>query len=151
MKLVVDTGIIISALIKDSLTRKVIMHPAFEFYSPEEIQNEIEDNIDEIVEKSKVSRKRIYDVLDTILDRIEIIPSHTFSGHYKIAYEKMKYIDEDDAPFLALAMSFENDGIWSNDSHIHEQDLVRVWTTDEVLEELRSFDEFIDADEPDCW
>jgi predicted nucleic acid-binding protein len=143
MKLVIDTGIIISALIKDSLTRKIIMHPAFELYSPEEINGEIEEHIDEIVGKSKVTKKRIYDVLDTMLERINVIPAHDFSGHYQKAYDHLKGIDGDDAPFLALALSFENDGIWSNDSHLHEQNLVRVWTTEEVLEELRSYEEFL--------
>jgi predicted nucleic acid-binding protein len=143
MMFVVDTGIVISALIKDSLTRKVIMHPAFELFAPEDINDEIEEHIDEIVKKSKVTRKRVYDVLDTLLERISIVPAHDFSGHYQKAYDHLKGIDQDDAPFLALALSFENDGIWSNDSHLHEQNLVRVWTTEDVLEELRSYEEFI--------
>ena len=143
MRLVIDTGIIISALIRDSLTRKIIMYPAFELFSPEDITVEIEEHIDEIVEKSEVTKKRIYDVLDTILEQIKVIPAHDFSGHYQKAYQHMKGIDESDAPFLALALSFENDGIWSNDSHLHEQNLVRVWTTEEVLDELKSYEEFI--------
>jgi predicted nucleic acid-binding protein len=54
----------------------------------------------------------------------------------------MKGIDEDDAPFVALALHVDGDGIWSNDAHMHEQDLVRVWTTAEILEELGSREVF---------
>ncbi|TET90873.1 MAG: hypothetical protein E3J35_04335 [Methanomassiliicoccales archaeon] len=53
----------------------------------------------------------------------------------------MKGIDEDDAPLVALALSMDGDGIWSNDVHTREQNLVRVWTTDEILEELGSLEE----------
>lgn len=51
-------------------------------------------------------------------------------------------IDEDDAPFVALALHVDGDGIWSNDAHMHVQNLVRVWTTVEVLEELGSREAF---------
>jgi predicted nucleic acid-binding protein len=51
----------------------------------------------------------------------------------------MRDIDESDAPFLALALSFPNDGIWSDDKHFKEQKLVRVWTTRDMLENLEYF------------
>ena len=37
MRLVVDTNIIISALIRDSLTRKALLFPYFEFFAPGDI------------------------------------------------------------------------------------------------------------------
>ena len=40
MRLVVDTNIIISALIRDSLTRKALLYPYFEFFAPEDIWKE---------------------------------------------------------------------------------------------------------------
>lgn len=54
----------------------------------------------------------------------------------------MKGIDEDDAPFVALALHVDGDGIWSSDAHMQEQDIVRVWTTAEILEELGSREVF---------
>ncbi|MEE9116726.1 MAG: PIN domain-containing protein [Thermoplasmata archaeon] len=59
MRLVVDTNIIISALIRDSLTRKALLYPYFQFFSPEDIRMEIERNMDEIVRKSGVPLKRV--------------------------------------------------------------------------------------------
>ena len=49
------------------------------------------------------------------------------------ANEIMKDIDPDDAPFLALALSFDNDGIWTNDKDFERQSVVRVWKTHELL------------------
>jgi len=142
MRLVVDTNIIISALIRDSLTRKALLYPYFEFFAPEDIRTEIGRNMDEIVHKSGVPLEIVSEVLDTLFERVELIPFRDFSGHYKEAHECMKGIDEDDAPFLALALYLDGDGIWSNDAHLREQGLVRVWTTAEVLEELGSREVF---------
>jgi len=35
MKLIIDTNIHFSGIIKDSVTRKILMHPDFEFYTPD--------------------------------------------------------------------------------------------------------------------
>ena len=45
------------------------------------------------------------EVLDTLFERVVLIPFRDFSGHCKEAHECMKGIDEDDAPFLALGLS----------------------------------------------
>ena len=56
-----------------------------------------------------------------------------FTTTLQEAYDVMKEIDEDDTPFLALALSIENDGIWSNDTHFEEQSLIKVYKTKELL------------------
>jgi predicted nucleic acid-binding protein len=48
----------------------------------------------------------------------------------------MEDIDEDDTEFLALALSFQNDGIWSEDRDFQRQTAVRVWKTGELLDVL---------------
>ena len=80
-------------------------------------------------------------VMDSVKRRITILPAHEFSGYYPKALELMKHIDKDDAPFIALALSFDNDGIWSNDAHFEKQHQVRIWTTKDLVEELREIEE----------
>src|SRR3989344_2273779 len=43
--------------------------------------------------------------------------------------------DPKDAPYLALAL-LRNASIWSNDPHLKEQSLVKVYTTKELVEAL---------------
>jgi predicted nucleic acid-binding protein len=41
MKLVIDTNIIISGLLKQSITRKILLSEFFEFYLPEIVMKEV--------------------------------------------------------------------------------------------------------------
>ena len=44
-KLVIDANIILSALIKDSITRKILVGSAIEFYAPDYLIEEVEKYI----------------------------------------------------------------------------------------------------------
>ena len=48
----------------------------------------------------------------------------------------MNAIDPEDYVFVALALSINNDGIWSEDKHLEKQKVIRVWKTKDLLEHL---------------
>lgn len=141
MKLVVDTNIIIAGMLRDSTTRKILLHPLFRFYVPEHAFDEIERHKTELIEKSLLTRQRIHKILDRIKRKLTVVPAHEFAGFYKRALEIMKMIDKSDAPFVALALSFDNDGLWSNDAHLSKQKIVRIWSTGELVEEMKQLEE----------
>jgi len=62
MKFVVDTNIVISVLIKDSLTRKLIFSPKLELFLPGFSLQEIEKYVKEIQNKSGMSKEE-FDLL----------------------------------------------------------------------------------------
>lgn len=134
MKLVIDTNIIISALIKKSITRELLFSPRFDLYSPEFVYLEIEEHYDEILKKSKMEPYAFRTVLDEILSRIIVVPLEEYKPMFSEALEIMKDIDEDDTAFLALALLIRQDGIWSNDPDFRLQKKVRVWTTKDLIE-----------------
>lgn len=45
----------------------------------------------------------------------------------------MGHVDEDDVVFIALALSIENDGIWSDDAHFKRQNMIKVFKTEDVV------------------
>lgn len=45
----------------------------------------------------------------------------------------MKRIDEKDAQYLALAMSFRNDGLLSEDKHFEKQNVVKLWKIKDLI------------------
>ena len=47
-------------------------------------------------------------------------------------------IDEKDVPFIATALSIKNDGIWTNDKHFEKQDEIRIFSTLDMIELLKS-------------
>ena len=134
MKLVIDTNILISALIKDSATRKIIFYSPIEFYYPEISLKEIEEKKDIIIEKTGLSEKEYNLLLNEILSFVVLIPYENIDNKIKEANEIFGKIDIDDVIFIALALSTSNDGIWSDDADFERQGKIRVWKTKEVLE-----------------
>jgi predicted nucleic acid-binding protein len=52
MKFVIDTNILFSALLRNSITRKIILSDVFDLYVPEYLYDEIARHDDLILEKS---------------------------------------------------------------------------------------------------
>ena len=115
MLLVVDTNILASALIRNANTRQILLSTSFKFFLPEYSLEELKDNWDFIIRKSKLSERELEQLLLLLLKNLTVVPESSYTQFIHIAQDIMSAIDIDDAPFLALALSFHNDGIWSND------------------------------------
>ena len=50
--------------------------------------------------------------------------------------ELISVIDEKDVPFIALALSIKNDGIWTNDKHFKKQKKIKIFTTQDLIKLL---------------
>ncbi len=138
MKLIIDTNILISAIIKNSVTRKILLSPYFEFCVPEFTFIELDRHFELLKNKTGLSETNLKSVIKIITENIDVIPKSKFQTHTSIAFDEMKNIDEFDTPFLALALSFNNDGIWSDDKHFKKQKLVQVWTTRDMLDNMEN-------------
>lgn len=46
-------------------------------------------------------------------------------------------IHKEDIPFIAVALSIKNDGIWSNDKHFKEQSEIKIYTTNDLILKLK--------------
>jgi len=137
VRLVVDTSILFAALLKRSAVRELLANPLFEFYVPEFCIEEIEKHVDEIADRSGLSVENVYLFLGVLLASVQVVPAERILKKYKEAERIMGKIDRDDVPFVALALSFHNDGIWSEDKHFLRQRKVRVWRTRDLLKLLK--------------
>lgn len=137
MKLVVDTSVLIAALMKKSAVRELLLNPLFEFYVPEYCIEEIERHVEEISERSGLIVENVYLLLGVLLASVQVVPAESVVKKWKEAEKIMGKIDRDDVPFIALALSFPNDGIWTEDKHFLEQNKVKVWRTRDLLKLLR--------------
>jgi predicted nucleic acid-binding protein len=111
MEIVLDTNILISSLLKNGLTRDLILLSPFEMHTFDYLRDFIFRKID-------------FATVD------DIIPFRDK------AIEIMREIDVDDSLFLALAMSL-NCPIWSNDEHFKRQSSVKAFTTRELISSLK--------------
>ena len=136
MKLVVDANILFSSLIKDSITRRIILLDDFDLHTPEYVFIELEKHIDYIQKKSKLNKKNIELLIEIIMTNINVVPIDEYKKDIPEAYKIMKDIDENDTAFLAVALFQKVDGIWSNDPDFLKQDKINTFTTKDLVEKL---------------
>ena len=137
MKLVIDSSVLIAALMKDSAVRELLLNPFFEFYVPEHCIEEIERHVGEISERSGLSAENVYLLLGVLFVSVQVVPAEEIMGKMGKAEKIMGEIDAGDVPFVALALSFPNDGIWTEDKHFLKQNIVKIWLTRDLLKLIR--------------
>ncbi len=136
---VVDTNVLIATLINPSSpVWSIIESKNIKFFVPEFFLSELEEYRDLIKHKlAKKDKRAKFDFLiSDLFKNIEIIPQNIYLEKLARAVDIMKNIDEKDSPFLALALSLDCH-LWSNDKHFKHQNLVRRYTTKEILEQLK--------------
>lgn len=136
MELVVDTNVIISALLKKGITRKLLFFDPFEFYTVPFAKSEILNHMSELIRKSKIDEEAFQYLMDTLFAEIQMVEPDIIEPYREIAIEIMKSIDVCDAPFIALAMHL-NCSIWSNDKHLKQQNHIKVYSTGEIMEHIQ--------------
>jgi len=130
MKIVLDTNIIISAIIKNSLTRKLILNKKFELLVPSFSLSEINKHKEEICKKAKISPKQFYILLEKLFNYIKIVNSVFYDNFIKKASKLIK--DIYDVPFVACALAL-NCPIWSDNKHFKQQNKIKIFTTKEMF------------------
>jgi len=137
MRLVIDTNRIIAAMLKDSVSRMIILHDMFNFYTPDYVITEINRYQNYLCEKARLSITDYNVILYTILENIELVPYSLFEKYMDEANRLMKNIDVKDSPFIAVGIAIKADGIWSEDKHLHKQNRLKVYSTKDLIDILR--------------
>ncbi len=136
MKLIIDTNILISSLLKDSTTREILLNESLNFYLPEIVLSEVNKYLPYIIQKSELSEEEIKKLLNTLLENLILVPIDEYEKKMDEGMKIIGNIDEKDIQFIALALSIENDGIWSNDKHFEKQKKIKVFKAVDILKLL---------------
>lgn len=121
MNFIIDTNILLSALIRDSTTRKIITEARWKFYYPEISLHELRKHKDLVKEKSGLSEQEYEHLINGLLQHIFIVPEEQTQPYLKQAIEIMSHIDPDDVIFIATALSINNSIIWTDDKDFDRQ------------------------------
>jgi putative PIN family toxin of toxin-antitoxin system len=121
MKLVVDTNIIFSALLKkESKEIELLLREECEFFIPKTLFIELFKHKEKIMQVSKLEEDEILELLYSILEKLEVVDDRNIALKYrKEAYNLTEDIDPTDAIFVALAL-FLNANLWSGDKRLKE-------------------------------
>ncbi|MCJ7608669.1 PIN domain-containing protein [Candidatus Bathyarchaeota archaeon] len=133
MKLIVDTNILLKALIKDSKVRAVLLSPNHQLYIPEYALEEVERHMPTLVEKTGLTEEEIKLAISIIQTNMQVIPSESIQAKLNEANGIIGSIDRGDVPFVAAALSISCDGIESDDRDLKRQIRIRIWNSREII------------------
>jgi len=131
MRLVIDTNVIISAIIKSGLTRDIIISKTMKLLTPDYSLEEIEKYKEYICSKIGITKEDVEILINYIFENIEIVPLEDYKKDLNKAKEIMDKIDKDDTPFIAAALAL-NCGVWSDDEHFQKQNKVKIFKTKDL-------------------
>lgn len=133
MNIILDSNIFFSALIKDSITRKIILKQYQNFLFPLFIFEEFSKYKNELIKKSKINEKDFNILIRIILTKITIIDSTISKPFQKQAYNIVKNIDINDIEFIACALAIKNSIFWTNDKKLKKIKEIKVLNTKEII------------------
>lgn len=137
MKLVVDTNVLLSALIADSVTRTLLGAIEDTLVAPVELKRELSQHSELVLEKSGLSEPEIEELTSRLFDHLEFVPDSELEAYRAEAVDELADVDPDDVIFLAAALAVDG-GIWTDDRHLRNQDLVPVVTTGDVVRAFKA-------------
>lgn len=136
MRIVLDTNILIAGLLRDAVTRRILLHPGMSFVVPEHALAETERHLPEVAQRMRVPVAQAHVALGMLLERVEVVPQGVYAHAVKDAEDLLRGRDLDDAPFLALALALGLP-LWTRDKDLHGQPHVTILTTRDLLERTR--------------
>ena len=132
MRLVVDTNVIISALIKNSISRHIITHIKAELITINFSEEEIRAYKETILKKANINKIEFESLMEKLKEKIILIDDFIILERLEEASKIMDAIDPDDTPFIAAALATNSD-IWSDDKHFEKQNKIKVWKTSDLV------------------
>jgi len=133
--IIIDTNVLLAFLLTDGITRKIITENPEIFMSPDHCYDELWEH------RNRWNNNRLQDneLLEIIADVkrlfVKVIPPEVYNP-YVLEAEKLT-VDKDDAPVIALALSIDNEGIWTfNTKHFRQKifrDRIKVLSTKDVI------------------
>jgi len=134
MELVIDANILFAALIKSSGTSDLIVDNSLNLVSVEFIFKEFDKYKELIREKTERTEEEFERFMDIIQKKIKLIPYEEFES-FIVEAEKISP-DPKDTEYLALALKLKC-AFWSNDKKLKTQDKIKVYSTEDLMKELK--------------
>lgn len=127
---VIDTNILFAALIKKSVTEKILFSSQIILFAPKELFEEFLSYKEYLLKKTQRSTQDFFDILYRLQQKISVIEVQENFILQALLFTP----DKGDTAFFALALQL-NIPLWSNDNALKEQKVVPVYATYDLLQE----------------
>ena len=127
-----DTNILISALLKEGVTRTLLDGLKEQVLIPTYALQESVKHLPGLAERMRIPLEVLHELLILLAEEHPLIPQADIEPWLAKAREAMEGIDLDDAFLVAAALAADA-AIWSDDNHVKRQTLVTTYTTAELL------------------
>jgi predicted nucleic acid-binding protein len=134
--IIVDTNVLLAFLLTDGITRQIIAENPDVFMSPEHCFEELWEHRDRW-NKKKLQDSELLEIVNDVKRLfVRAVSPDAYNPYIPEAEELTD--DKDDAPVIALALSADNEGIWTyNPKHFRQEifgERIRVLSTKDVIE-----------------
>ncbi len=136
MDLVVDATIVFTGIMGTGVTKEIIFSRSVNLHGPKALFDEVEEHTARIKVLSGLSSSDFGELLGKLRSAIKLFPRSEYEPFINEANKLIS--DPDDTEYLALSLSIGKCPIWSNDPHFKKQSSVGVFTTNELVEHLKS-------------
>ena len=132
MKLVVDANILISGLLKNGITRELMLNRNINLYTSEFIFEELFNHMTEISKKDGMNENEFNEMAEILITESDLksITKDEVQSYIDLANNISP--DVDDALYFATALKL-NCAIWSNDKKLKNQKHVKVYSTYDLI------------------
>ncbi|MFH1649522.1 MAG: PIN domain-containing protein [Candidatus Woesearchaeota archaeon] len=134
MLLVIDSNVLLAALIRDSIIRKLIFSGLLDLYYPVPSLAVLNKYSDYIRKKTFLSKTKYSALLASVISGIMLVSRKEILVHWEEAKKIMFDIDPEDVVFVACSLAVTGSLVWSDDVHFRLQGVVPSITTRELLE-----------------
>ncbi len=129
---ILDSNRLFAALIRNSLSRKILTHLNADFFIITLNYEELQKYKTELFGKSGMDAISFNSMLNQLLQKCIYVEDSELLKHWDEAKEIMAGIDPEDVAFVAAALATGAD-IWSDDEHFQKQSKIKVWKTKDLM------------------
>ena len=130
MDLVIDANSLFAALIKNGKSAEILLNVSCNFFTPEFILSEFEKHKVDIMTRTHRDLNDFMAVFNRIMEIVKVVPKEEIESFLDEADRISP--DPDDVMYFALALKLKC-GIWSNDGKLKEPDMVKVYSTEDLI------------------
>ena len=136
MELVVDANILVSGLIKDGITRELMLNNDLNLYTSDFIFIELFKHMKELAKKADMAINEFTDMAGILIVESGLKTITTDEVRSFIDTANKISPDIDDALYFSVALKL-NCAIWSNDKELKNQNYVKVYSTSDLVKILK--------------